>query len=70
MINKTTFIFLLRLDISGLFTSKEKGMTVTLHVLLPICLWNFDEINSEVCVCFDHPKMGNRNPAVLLKSVR
>lgn len=55
---------------SGLFTRKDKGITVNLHLLLPVDLWEFGDEKREVCVCFQHPKMGNGQPVVSLYPIR
>ena len=56
------------MDISGLYAEKN-AIAVNMHVFLPVDLWQYDERQFQVCVCFGHRRMGDWDPAVFLDSV-
>lgn len=55
------------IDTSGIFAPKHLGMEVTLHVFLPVDLWDYEKQKTEVRVCFGHPRMGDWQPVTVLK---
>ena len=59
-----------RPDTSGFIENSHMGMTVHMHVLLPIAMWGFDKKKSEVFVCFGHEKLGYWEPVKELDFIR